>query len=223
MANATSSLVIMHNIQTEFASVTFSTHDWRRYRRLVLFLTWTFAPFAFASFAQAQQPNRQDAFQEFFDLQSLCSAVKPLMTNAQRYTTIDLILVESEATDAYSIPGGHIVVTRGLLETVGTEAALVGVLAHELSHLDRGHQLLTLKQMRILNQSFDMRNPVESMAIAFKPFRPEFETQSNELRTLWPNATYTGAKNLEQRIPANKRRFTRQNSSATLLNENRPC
>ncbi len=335
MANATSSLVIMHNIQTEFASVTFSTHDWRRYRRLVLFLTWTLASFANTNHAQAQQQNPQDAFQEFFDkfanqsntfmpgflgelseeqlkklaeieiskstedafgdrvlkgfvdhckekkikvvqngkeiayLQSLCSAVKPLMTNAQRYTTIDLILVESEATDAYSIPGGHIVVTRGLLETVGTEAALIGVLAHELSHLDRGHQLLTLKQMRILNQSFDMRNPVESMAIAFKPFRPEFETQadsdavrwmmelqydpkelarllqswdqrqekqapwmnfvpgfvkshpdaskrsrrileqSNELRALWPNATYTGAKNLVQRIPANKRRFTR--------------
>jgi predicted Zn-dependent protease len=114
-----------------------------------------------------------------------------------------------------------------------------------------------------------MRNPVDVMAIAFKPFRPEFETQadsdairwmmelqyepkelarllqswdqrqdklapwmnfvpgfvkshpdaskrsqrileqSNELRTLWPNATYTGSKNLEQRIPANKRRFPR--------------
>jgi Zn-dependent protease with chaperone function len=325
----------MHNIQTDFAYDTFSLHDWRRYRRLVLVLAWTLVSFANANHAQAQQQNPQDAFQEFFDkfanqsntfmpgflgelseeqlkklaeieisksaedafgdrvlkgfldhckekkikvvqngkeiayLQSLCSAVKPLMTNAPRYTTIDLILVESEATDAYSIPGGHIVVTRGLLDTVGTEAALVGVLAHELSHLDRGHQLLTLKQMKMLNQSFDMRNPVDAMAIAFKPFRPEFETQadsdavrwmmelqydpkelarllqswdqrqekqapwmnfvpgfvkshpdagkrsqrileqSNELRTLWPNATYTGAKNLEQRIPANKRRFPR--------------
>jgi Zn-dependent protease with chaperone function len=202
-------------------------------------------------------------------LQSLCSAVKPLMTNAHRYPTIDLILVESEATDAYSIPGGHIVVTRGLLDTVGTEAALVGVLAHEISHLDRGHQLLSLKQMRMLNQSFDLRNPMDSMAIAFKPFRPEFETQadsdavrwmmelqyepkelarllhswdqrqdkqspwmnfvpgfvkshpdaskrsrrileqSTELQALWPNANYAGAKNLEHRIPANKRRFPR--------------
>ncbi|MFN9640756.1 MAG: M48 family metallopeptidase [Pirellula sp.] len=325
----------MHYIRMQSACDTFSTHDRRIYRMLVLFLTWTFASFAFASYTLAQQPNPQDAFQEFFDklanqsntfmpgflgelseeqlkklaeieiaksaedtfgdrvlkgfldhckekkikvlqngkevsyLQSLCSAVKPLMKNAQRYTTFDLILVESEATDAYSIPGGRIVVTRGLLETVGTEAALVGVMAHELSHLDRGHQLLTLKQMKMLNQSFDVRNPVESMAIAFKPFRPEFETQadsdavrwrmelqyepkelarllqswdqrqekqapwmnfvpgfvkshpdaskrsrrvleqSNELRILWPNATYTGAKNLEQRIPANKRRFPR--------------
>ncbi len=38
------------------------------------------------------------------------------------------------------------------METVGSEAALVGVIAHELSHLDREHLLLPLKQAKMMNQ-----------------------------------------------------------------------
>jgi predicted Zn-dependent protease len=38
-----------------------------------------------------------------------------------------------------ALPGGAILVTRGLLETLGSEAELVAVLAHELGHIEQGH------------------------------------------------------------------------------------
>ena len=38
-------------------------------------------------------------------------------------------------------PGGTLIFFRGILDFAGSEAALVGVIGHELSHLDHGHQL----------------------------------------------------------------------------------
>jgi len=118
-------------------------------------------------------------------LQGLCRMLLPYLSNAKRYRTLDVRIVEMASSDAYSIPGGHILVMRGLLETAGSEAALVGVLAHELSHLDRGHQLLTLKQAKLMRQSIDFRDQMQSMAIAFKPNRPEFETQADMDAVRW--------------------------------------
>jgi Zn-dependent protease with chaperone function len=40
----------------------------------------------------------------------------------------------SRDANAMALPGGHIVVTRGLLETVGSENELVFILAHEMGH-----------------------------------------------------------------------------------------
>lgn len=41
--------------------------------------------------------------------------------------------------NAMALPGGVILVTRGLLDTLGSEAELVSVLSHELGHIEQGH------------------------------------------------------------------------------------
>lgn len=43
------------------------------------------------------------------------------------------------APNAMALPGGVILVTRELLATLGSEAELVSVLAHELGHIESGH------------------------------------------------------------------------------------
>lgn len=50
-------------------------------------------------------------------------------------------IVESEGFNAISAPAGYIFVTRGLLEKVGNEAELAGVLAHEIAHITLKHAL----------------------------------------------------------------------------------
>lgn len=57
------------------------------------------------------------------------------------------ILDEPELT-AYSIPGGHVFVTRGLLEQLTSESELAFVLGHEIAHIDLEHGLLALKTGR---------------------------------------------------------------------------
>lgn len=74
--------------------------------------------------------------------------VRRCMTQAERYARPTVYIVDSPRFDARVFPGGHLFFFRGLLESIGSEAALVGVIAHELSHLDRGHALQRLKRIK---------------------------------------------------------------------------
>lgn len=50
-----------------------------------------------------------------------------------------VFIVDSPEPNAMALPGGVILVTRGLLATLQTEAELMAVLAHELGHVELGH------------------------------------------------------------------------------------
>lgn len=52
-----------------------------------------------------------------------------------------LVLIDMDVPNAVAIPGGTVGVTRGLLESVKTEAGLALVLAHELGHHQGRHSL----------------------------------------------------------------------------------
>ncbi len=118
-------------------------------------------------------------------LLALANTIKPMLKNANRYRQLDIRIVQTDATDAYSIPGGHLVFTSGLLADVQSEAALVGVVAHELAHLDRGHQLIALKQSKSSQQKLDFRNGMLAIAVLARPARPEYEKEADADATRW--------------------------------------
>ncbi len=60
-------------------------------------------------------------------------------------------VVENGAINAFAAPGGYIFITTGLLRTIGSEAELAGVLAHEVAHVAREHTLGTIKRQRGLS------------------------------------------------------------------------
>lgn len=91
-------------------------------------------------------------------VEGLVSQIRPRMEHADRYTTIQVYWADSTETDARAFPGGSIVVMRGLVDFVKNEAALVGVLGHELSHIDHGHQLRTARAANIAQHGWDFRN-----------------------------------------------------------------
>ncbi len=43
-------------------------------------------------------------------------------------------LLDSEEVNAFTVPGGHVFVTKGLLEEAESEAQLAGIIAHEMAH-----------------------------------------------------------------------------------------
>ncbi len=55
-------------------------------------------------------------------------------------------VVNSEDIGAYSGPGGYIMITRGALRKMESEAELAGVLAHEIGHVCRQHGLEAVKK-----------------------------------------------------------------------------
>ena len=59
-------------------------------------------------------------------------------------------VIDSKDINAFAAPGGYIFVTRGLYQQLQNEAALAGVLAHEIGHVIRQHHLKILQQSSLV-------------------------------------------------------------------------
>lgn len=62
----------------------------------------------------------------------------------------DVRLLDTKEVNAFSIPGGFIYVTKGLLEAVQSDHELAGVLAHEIAHNSHYHALVQAERSRKL-------------------------------------------------------------------------
>lgn len=60
-------------------------------------------------------------------------------------------VIETKDINAFAAPGGYIFVTRGLYLQLQNEAALAGVLAHEIGHVIRQHHLKVLQQSSLVD------------------------------------------------------------------------
>ncbi len=66
-------------------------------------------------------------------------------------------VIDSDDFNAFSAPGGYILVSRGLLEDMRSESELAGVLAHEIAHVVKRHQIKAL-QGALRNQAIGAMN-----------------------------------------------------------------
>ncbi|MCX7598567.1 MAG: M48 family metalloprotease [Armatimonadetes bacterium] len=62
----------------------------------------------------------------------------------------DIRLLDTKEVNAFSIPGGFIYVTKGLLEAVQSDHELAGVIAHEIAHNSHYHALVQAERSRKL-------------------------------------------------------------------------
>lgn len=129
-------------------------------------------------------------------LQSLVATLRPYMRNKDRYDGIQVLVARSPRIDARSCPGGTLIFFEGLLDAAGSEAALVGIVAHELSHLDHGHQLLPIRRMKLMEKSFSspqnlsqfMQSGPGITKLWARPFRPEDERDADRDGVAWSYA-----------------------------------
>jgi Zn-dependent protease with chaperone function len=70
----------------------------------------------------------------------LAALIAPL-TNAVTLGTngLKLFIAEESDPNAFALPGGYVIVTTGMLDLVDRPEELLGVLAHELAHVERKH------------------------------------------------------------------------------------
>lgn len=57
-------------------------------------------------------------------------------------------LVDSPEVNAFAIPGGHIFVNKGLIETADQHSEFAGVLGHEIAHVTERHGIEAMKKQR---------------------------------------------------------------------------
>lgn len=72
-------------------------------------------------------------------------------------------VVDSKDVNAFSMPGGHIYVDKGLLDFIHSDDELAGVLGHEITHAAH-HHVITL--MREQGKITNILGPVELAALA---------------------------------------------------------
>jgi len=65
-------------------------------------------------------------------------------------------VLEAPQINAFAVPGGTIFITRGLLEKMGSEAELAGVLGHEIAHVLRKHHLKAIQKGALASLSGDV-------------------------------------------------------------------
>jgi predicted Zn-dependent protease len=54
--------------------------------------------------------------------------------------------LDDTAVNAFSLPGGHVFVTRGILAHLGSEAQLAGVVGHEIGHVTGKHSIAQMSK-----------------------------------------------------------------------------
>jgi predicted Zn-dependent protease len=70
-------------------------------------------------------------------------SLRPAIYAGYRFFALD-----SQEINAFATPGGHILVTRGLLKLAQDEDELAAVLAHEIAHVALGHGLASVHSAR---------------------------------------------------------------------------
>jgi predicted Zn-dependent protease len=65
-------------------------------------------------------------------------------------------VIDDKDINAFATPGGYIVITKGLLLRMRSEAELAGVLAHEISHVLKKHHLQAVKKAAGMNVAKDI-------------------------------------------------------------------
>ena len=60
-------------------------------------------------------------------------------------------ILDSPVVNAFSLPGGYVFITRGLLSIANNEAEMAGVLGHEIGHITAGHAARRLRRTALAN------------------------------------------------------------------------
>ncbi len=131
-------------------------------------------------------------------LSTLVERLQPQMREHKRYAKIRILYVDDEQPQAYAFCDGQLLISAGLLDAAKTEAALVCVLGHELSHLDRGHLLRRAKQWKQLqdrrkdSSDFSPARMLASFdamhAVFRRPFGPAEELEADTDGMTWAYA-----------------------------------
>ena len=55
-------------------------------------------------------------------------------------------VIDTASINAFAAPGGYVLITRGLYESLSSEAQLAGVLGHEIGHIVQRHHIKVMQQ-----------------------------------------------------------------------------
>jgi predicted Zn-dependent protease len=113
-------------------------------------------------------------------LNEICAAIAVNSPMPEIYNGYHVMILDSREFNAFATPGGHIFITRGLVETLASEDALAAVLAHEIAHIQLQHSVDLIKSLRLTRDLSKTADRAASIAAR--------EASLSERKTLFDNA-----------------------------------
>jgi predicted Zn-dependent protease len=102
-------------------------------------------------------------------LNEICAALVINSPMPDIYNGYHVMILDSPELNAFATAGGHIFITRGLMEALATEDALAAILAHEIAHIQLQHSVDLIKSLRItrdLSNAADRAASIATRAVA---------------------------------------------------------
>jgi predicted Zn-dependent protease len=75
-------------------------------------------------------------------------------------------ILDSTEINAFATSGGHIFITRGLLNCATSEDTLASVIAHEIAHIQLQHSIKAIKSNRVVTAIAETSSSVAGLAIS---------------------------------------------------------
>jgi predicted Zn-dependent protease len=82
-------------------------------------------------------------------LNLICGAIVLNSPQPHNFNGYHVAILDSNEINAFTTSGGHIFLTRGLINIARTEDALAGVIAHEVAHGQLRHSIKSIKTSRV--------------------------------------------------------------------------
>ncbi|MBO4638778.1 MAG: M48 family metalloprotease [Treponema sp.] len=105
-------------------------------------------------------PIDHGSYQMTTYLNRICETLVMNSDKPYLYKGYYVVILDTDEINAMATPGGHIFVSRGLIDCTNSEDALAAVLAHEIAHVQLGHSVQAIKASRVRSAVSDTTKAV---------------------------------------------------------------
>ena len=125
-------------------------------------------------------------------LNQICQAVVINSDQPELYNGYHVALLDSDALNAVSTPGGHILISKGLVKATESEDQLAAVIAHEVSHIQLKHATKSIKSSRSADALLSVVGTTGTIATkGTKDITKSFSTVADSLTDTLVNSGYS--------------------------------
>ncbi len=79
-------------------------------------------------------------------LNSICNTIAIHAEDVNPYKGYSIGVLDTNIINAFATPGGHILISRGMLKSANSEDELAAIIAHEISHIQLEHSIKAIKK-----------------------------------------------------------------------------
>ncbi len=126
----------------------------------------------------------------------ICTAITSSSDMPDIFNGYHVGILDTKEINALSTPGGHIFVTRGLLECASSEDELAAVIAHEVGHIQLKHAVKSIKTSRLNEASITAIGAAGSI-ITGGNYQEGLGNAANELMTTLSTTGYSKTQEYE--------------------------